>query len=354
MKARQWSLLGFGIAFITSGALAASGAVRNPPSTVKFQWGDFTLSPRIAAKVSSNQKLNYVLSIEGTGIPIFGPAMSTGWERGAKAGGANAQVIGPITTDIPTQISQITSLLQANQIDCLGFEAHSPGPYVGVINKAMSEGVPVFGINADSPNSHRISFFALNEEKAGELAGRLTGQIIKSRHLKITKAALESGAPEGPYAIKRMTGFMKGLHSVVPSITFANSITTAVKTLYDFPTVYSTTRAYITGHPDVQLIFHTDQGVETVGKVIKDLKLTGKVWAVGFNTSPTILDEIVHDQILVTIGQQWNKQAEAGANACTQFIHNGTVPPSFVPTTPIPVTGANAAALKKTVSVGGA
>jgi ribose transport system substrate-binding protein len=354
VNARRWSLFAFAIALFTSGALVASGAVTNPPSTVKFPWGSFTLSPRIAAKVSSNQKLNYVLSIEGTGIPIFGPAMSTGWKRGATAGGANAKVIGPITTDIPTQISQINSLLQANQIDCLGFEAHSPGPYVGVINKAMAQGVPVFGINADSPNSHRISFFALNEEKAGELAGRLTGQIIKSRHLNITKAALESGAPEGPYAINRMTGFMKGLHSVIPGISFANSITTAVKTLYDFPTVYSTTKAYITGHPDVQLIFHTDQGVETVGKVIKDLKLTGKVWSVGFNVSPTIIDEILHDQILVSIGQQWNKQAEDGANACTQFIRNGKVPPSVVATEPIPITKTNAPALKKTVSVGGA
>jgi ribose transport system substrate-binding protein len=354
MKAKRWSLPALAVALLTTGALAASGAVSTPPSTVKLSWGTFTLSPRIAAKVSSNQKLNYVLSIEGTGIPIFGPAMSTGWKRGATAGGASAKVIGPITTDIPTQISQINSLLQANQIDCLGFEAHSPGPYVGVINKAMSEGVPVFGINADSPNSHRIAFFALNEEKAGELAGRLTGQIIKSRHLKITKAALESGAPDGPYAINRMTGFMKGLHSVLPGITFANSITTAVKTLYDFPTVYSTTKAYITGHPDVQLIFHTDQGVETVGKVIKDLKLTGKVWSVGFNVSPTILDEIKNDQILVSIGQQWNKQAEAGANACTQFIRNGKVPASFVPMTPIPITSANASALAKTVNVGGA
>lgn len=33
-------------------------------------WGEFKLSPRIADKIRANQKMNIVVDIEGTGLPI--------------------------------------------------------------------------------------------------------------------------------------------------------------------------------------------------------------------------------------------------------------------------------------------
>src|SRR5712691_11026510 len=102
-------------------AVASAGSRAGPPG--------FTLSSSIKNKVTQKQTLNFVLSIEGTGIPIFGPAMSDGWKKGssevASQYGAkiHQQVIGPVNTDVPTQVSQINSMLKAGQIDCLAFEA---------------------------------------------------------------------------------------------------------------------------------------------------------------------------------------------------------------------------------------
>jgi ribose transport system substrate-binding protein len=323
-------------------AHGAQNAATGPSHVVHFSWGTFKLAPRISSKLKSGGTLNYVLSIEGTGIPIFGAAMKAGFDRGiakdSRRHPIHGSVIGPISTDVPTQVSQINSLLGANQIDCLTFEAHAPGPYVGVINKAMSQGVPVFGVNADSPQSHRIGFYALNEQAAGAVAGKITGLLIKQKHLKVSKAALLTGAPEGPYAQHREIGFMQGLRQEVPGVSFVNSVQTALGTTYAQATVYSTSRSFITGHSNVQLLFHTDQGVELVGKAIKDLHLTGKVWTSGFNLSPAIIDEINGGQILTSIGQGWNKQEEAGVHACTQFILNGTVPQSINYLQPVPVT----------------
>ena len=147
--------------------VAVAGTTAGPPTTVHLPSGAFTLNDSIRNKVSSKQSLNFVLSIEGTGIPIFGPAMADGWKKGVSEVQAqygakiHGQVIGPVNTDIPTQVSQINSLLKGGQIDCLAFEAHAPGPYVGVVNQAMKMGIPVFSVNADSPSSHRIAFYAL-------------------------------------------------------------------------------------------------------------------------------------------------------------------------------------------------
>ena len=139
-----------------------------------------------------------------------------------------------------------------------------------------------------------------------------------------------------------------------PGDQWENTPSNAPGTTFDQATVYNTSRSFLTGHPDVQLIFHTDQGVETVAKAIADLNLTGKVWTSGFNLSPAILDEVQKGQILVTVGQGFNKQAEAGVHACTQFLQQGKVPRGDVFLQPIPVTVANAAQMKRSVTQGGA
>jgi ABC-type sugar transport system substrate-binding protein len=345
-------------AVVTIDSTASARSDAGPPASVRFPWGTFKLSSKIQAKIAGKQSLNYVLSIEGTGIPIFGAAMKAGWDRGAKLDSKQipikSSVIGPVNTDVPTQVSQINSLLNSGQIDCLAFEAHEPGPYIDLVNKVVAAGIPVFAVNADSPDSHRFAIFHLDEMASGIEAGKVTGQIIKQKHLKVDTAALLTGSPEGPWAQARMKGFVKGLSSVIPGIKWENKPSNAPSTTFDPATVYSTSRSFLTGHPEVQLIFHTDQGVETVAKAINDLHLTGKVFASGFNLSPAILSEIQKKQILVTIGQGFNKQAEAGAHACTNFLLHGKVARGDVFLNPIPVTSANAAQMKRSVTQGGA
>src|SRR5437762_12097482 len=64
-------------------AVASAAREGGPPATVKLPSGNFTLSSSISSKVTQKKTLNFVLSIEGTGIPIFGPAMSDGWKKGS-------------------------------------------------------------------------------------------------------------------------------------------------------------------------------------------------------------------------------------------------------------------------------
>jgi ABC-type sugar transport system substrate-binding protein len=330
----------------TSGTAAKTGA----PYQVAFSSGAFTLNSKIANKIANKQALNFAISIEGTGIPIFGAAMSGGWQRGvdgvkSKYGASvNGQVIGPINTDVPAQVSQINSLLAAGQIDCLAFEAHEPGPYVDVINKAMKSGVPVFGVNADSPDSSRIAFYGPDELVGGTVAGTATGKWAKANNVTLTTAAVMTGSVEGPWAQNRMKGFITGIQTELPSLQFVNSPTQGIESQgFAQPTVYAKAKAYIAGHPNVQIIFHTDQGVEMVAKAINDLGLKGKVRTAGYNISPAIADYIKSGIIVVTMVQGFSRQAEAGAKACGDFLYGGKYSTGNVVISPDPVTPDNVA-----------
>ena len=321
-------------------AVASAGRTAGPPG--------FTLSGSIKSKVAKKQTLNFVLSIEGTGIPIFGPAMSDGWKKGSseveKQYGVKVheQVIGPVNTNMPQQVSQISSMLKAGQIDCLAFEAHAPGPYVGVVKQAMKQGVPVFSVNADSPNSGRIAFFGPDEFVGGQDAGKIVGQWAKQHHMALANAALMTGSVEGPWAQNRMKGFMSGIESVLPSVKFLNSPTKGISSQgFDQPTVYSSAKAYLQGHPQVKLVFHTDQGVEMVAKAINDLHLKGKVFTAGYNIDPPIASYVKSGTVVVTMVQGFARQAESGAKACGDLLLAGKYQTGHVIVSPTAVTSTN-------------
>lgn len=330
------------------------------PYVAKFSWGTFKLAPRVIAKVKAHQPLNFVYSISDAGQPVFSAAIQSGFEDGvaqaAKTFGypLKARMIGPVGGGNQKQISQIQTLLNSNQIDVLVFNAAQPGPFIDVLNQVMAAGVPVWGTGGDSPQSHRIGFFALDEEAAGRQAGQLAAQWVKDHALSVTKAAVFTGDPAGPWAQSRMTGFIAGVQSVLPSVQFVNGVSNPLNTGFDSPTVYSDAKSFILGHSDVQLIFHTDQGVQMVGKAIADTARTGKTWAVGFNLSPEILNYMKSSQILVTEGQNWHGQAATAATAAAQFLFKGQVVQGFHAATPYPVTPATLTDAFKTLNSSGA
>jgi ABC-type sugar transport system substrate-binding protein len=330
------------------------------PYSVTLDKSTFKLADRIIKKVENGEKLNFVYSISDAGQPVFSDAIKSGFESGVAAAAKDvdypieSRMIGPVGGGNEKQVAEIRSLLNANQIDALVFNAAQPGPFVDVINQAMAAGVPVWGTGGDSPESNRIGFFALDEEAAGKLAGESAGKWAKTAKVDVKKAALFTGDPAGPWAQSRMQGFVEGLTAEFPDVTFVNSAKNPYNTSFDFPKVYADAKAFIAGNPDVQILFHTDQGVQMLGKAIADSKRTGKTWAAGFNLSDQILDYITSDDIVTTVGQNWNGQASAAAKAAADFIFKGEVVKGVNAATPFVVTKDNVAEAKTKLKSGGA
>ena len=349
-----------------NGAVAGSGSGTLPddtsgaPYSVELDKTTFKLSDRIVQKVKDGEPLNFVYSISDAGQPVFSDAIKSGFEDGvAKAAKEvdypiNSRLIGPVGGGNEKQVAEIRSLLNANQIDALVFNAAQPGPFVDVINEAMDAGVPVWGTGGDSPESKRVGFFALDEQAAGGLAAKAVADWAESEGVDVKKAALFTGDPAGPWAQARMRGFLEGLTEAFPDVEFVNSVEDPYNTSFDFPKVYSTAKAFMSGNPDVQVLFHTDQGVEMLGKAIVDSNQTGKVFAAGFNLSPQILDYVDADAIVTTVGQNWHGQASSAAEAAAAFIFNGDVIKGVNAAEPFVVTKENVDEARDRLKNGGA
>jgi ribose transport system substrate-binding protein len=339
-KRRAFGLLAAALFVVSAcstsgGTTAPSGAasgISDKAAQHTFSWGDFKLAQRIIDKAKSGTALSIVTNDQGTAIPVFGAEQKIGTDRGCKNNQAKLKIecrlTGPATTDQTAQLAELETLLASNQVDCLGIQSITPDAYVDIINKYIDAGIPVFTQNTDVPNSKRFAFFALDERSSGTTNGKATAEIVKAKGYAIDTIAMGSGGPEAPWAQNRMGGFAEGYKSVFPDAKFAQDEKSGIPTGADYTTqeVIDSVGPYLQGNPKVNLFFHTDQGVEGVGTVIKDKGLSGKVWASGFNVSLPLLDLIDSGDILVTINQGFDNQAEAAVNACVDYFVNGAVP----------------------------
>jgi len=329
-------VLAVGVAACGSTASPGGGggtsAIADAAKTHTFPWGTFKLAQRIIDKAASGQALNVVINNQGVAIPVFGAEQKIGTDRGCAANQAKLKIAcrltGPASTDATAQLAELETLLSSGQVDCLGIESPTPDAFVDIINKYVAAGVPVYTQNTDVPNSNRFAFFALNERASGNADGVATANLVKAKGYTIDTIGMGSGGPEAPWAQDRMGGFEAGYKTVFPDAKFAQEEKTGLPTGKDYTTeeVVSSVGPYLTGNPNVNLFFHTDQGVEGVGLVIKDKNLSGKVWTSGFNVTLQILDLMDAGIILVTINQGFDNQAEAAVNACVNYLTKGDTP----------------------------
>lgn len=318
---------------LISGPVHAQGGVNEGAKTHEFPWGTFNLSQRVIDKAAAGEPLNIVVSTIGMAIPVYGVEQQIGVDRGCEANGGRGlaiqcRLVGPASTDATAQLAELQTLLTSDQIDCLGFSSPAPDSFVDIANQYVDAGIPVFTQNTDVPNSKRFAFFALNERDAGAVNGRVTAEIVQAKGLPIGGIGMGSGGPEQQWAQDRMGGFQAGYTEAIPAADFRVDEKTGLPTGqgYTIPEVIASVGPYMTANSDVNLFFHTDQGVEGVGTVIRDQGLAGKAWTSGFNVSQGILDMIDQDIVLVTINQGFDNQAEAAVRACVDYLADNSVP----------------------------
>ena len=311
-----------------------AGGVDPPDAarTHQFPWGTFKLAPRIVDSMKAGEPVKIVVDVMATAIPRMGTEMRAGMERGCSNPDNGIQtscsLTGPVNTDANKQLSQLETMLHANAVDCLVLQSPLPGQFVRVIDEFVNAGIPVFTFNIDVDKSRRFAFTALDEEQAGAVNGEATAKLVKEKNLKIDTVAMGSSAPDEAWARSRMVGFAAGYKKVIPDAKFFNDADHAVPTgnTYSVKEALTTVTPFLTAHPEVNLFFHTDQGIEGVGDVIQNLKLQGKVYASGFNVSSAILDAIKKGVTLVTIDQNYAAQTNAGTQQCVRFLTQGEAP----------------------------
>ena len=313
---------------------AQGGGVNEAAMTHAFDWGTFKLAPADHREGSRRRALNIVVSTIGKAIPVFGVEQQIGVDRGCEANGDRGIAI-ECSPDRPTIDGHHRPARRAGDAAdqrpgrLPGLSRRLPRMrIVDIVNQYVDAGIPVFTQNTDVPSSKRFAFFALNERDAGNVNGEVTAELVDSMGLTVAGMAMGSGDPAEQWAQDRMGGFEEGFREKFPDAVFQQEETTGLPTGINYTTqeVIDSVGPFLTSNPDVNLFFHTDQGVEGVGIVIRDNNLTGKDWTIGFNVSLPILDMIDGGHILVTINQGFDNQAEAAVRACVDYLADGTVP----------------------------
>ena len=318
-----------------------------PSVIAELPWGNFTLAPRISAKLAGGERLNFVLSIGATGRLSTGEVLSDGWSRaGADIGSehgadVNARVIGPNRPDAAAQIATIDELVGSGDIDCLAVEASDSGAFVGIIDKAVDAGIPVFGVGGDSPDSKRFAFYGFDDFEAGRLAGATVGRWSVDSRILMRKAGVLTGDAQDPRSQARMEGFVEGLRSVHSAMEFVNGPDTAESQGFDPESVYTASEAWILGHPDVDIVFHTDEGLEMAARAVASHLLYGDVYAAGFHMSEQVADYIREGVVVAALPAGLWQQAHRAGLACGRFLLEGAHDTGFMAMDPLVATRDN-------------
>ena len=301
------------------------------PGSVTMPWGEFKLASRIADKIAKHEKINYVFSYQGSGIPLFSPQYAAGFKYGCQAGNAiypmECTSIAPVQTNPNEQVSQIEAKLAAGQIDCISIEPTTSDATTAIVNKLMAQGIPAFTVGVTS-RGHEFTNFTQLPPKEGATAAEvvLKWMADTGNHPKVF--AVSGGDPAEFWAQGRMKGFREAIQKAIPDAVFVNTEATGLNTSYEPGKSFDTYKAFLSAHPDVQFVENVDIGAEHADRAIRELNRVGKTWTIGWNVSKGQLDAIDAGIQVALLDQRWPDQAAFGGPACAQFLGNGVVLPN--------------------------
>lgn len=324
----------------TQAQSASSTQGKGSPYVTHFSYGTFHLASSVAAKIKSHQPITIDISYQGLSIPGAPQLLKAGmleaatWVKSHYGRQINVNLVGPPQDDTPQQISQVQSLTSAGQVDCLGIEPVDPGAFQGVINNVMTQGVPVFTVNTDSPNSHRIAYIGADDTNpsspdwTGRIAGNFTVNWAKQNHVHLTSAVLTTGEPGAAWAVGRMQGWAEAVNAAFPGIKMMNTPTTALGIGFTAGPATNAIEAYMNGNPGVQMYYNTDFGAGYIANIIGQRGLKGKVYTVGFNMNAIIMKALQNGTMVGTIDQRFDLQGAGLVKACAAFLFKGQKPAS--------------------------
>jgi hypothetical protein len=328
---------------------ASSGAETGWPYSGSLKDGStFTLKPEIAAKVRAKQAVNYVMSNASATTDLFSAQITAGYESTLTAAQAiyplNPKKIDPQTAyDANQQISQIEALFNSNQVDCLSIMVNGADTFTAVTKKLMAAGVPVFTVGAPT-NGNELQQFTQIPEKEGAQTAQVVLDYMKAHSLDFKTFAVSGGNPAATWAQGRMISFKQAILAAIPGATFAADETSALNTTFEVPKMYDAYKAFIVGHPDIDVILSADQGAGQAARAIKDSSMTGKAFSVGWNVTADQLDAIDGDLQIAAMDQKWPDQGGFGGPACATLFAKGEILPNTQVL--VPVTKDNSAAAR--------
>ena len=134
---------------------------------------------------------------------------------------------------------------------------------------------------------------------------------------------------------------MEGFETEMFGVEFVNDPQSALALGFEPVRARELARAWISAHPDVDIVVHADAGLEAVAEALAVDALYGDVFAVGFEMTAALGDYIRDGLVGATFVRDRAGEAAAAAGACGDFLLAGVHETGPVLVAPAAVTAAN-------------
>jgi ribose transport system substrate-binding protein len=190
-----------------------------------------------------------------------------------------------------------------------------------VVREAAHERIPVVIIDSALNDTTPKSFVATDNHEGGAIAARRLAELVGSGgKVLVMRYAVGSASTE-----QREQGFLTALAKEHATIQVVSSDQYAGATVAE---AYKTAENLLVRFPDVQGVFCPNEST-TVGmlRALQDGRRAGRVFFVGFDTSPALVEALRAGELHGLVLQDPFKMGEIGVRTIVDVLRGKEVPP---------------------------
>ena len=262
---------------------------------------------------------------------LFWQSVHAGAVKAAREAEVEIVWNGPVTeTDYSAQ-QRIVETFITQHVDAIVLAPIDKTAMVGVVDRASAAGIPVviFDSGVDTPNF--VSQVATDNYAAGKMGAERMGKILGGKG-NVAMVAVQPGAAS---TMLREQGFEDAIKQNFPGIRIVDKRFG----MADFAKSLGVAENMLTAYPDLDAFFASNES-STVGatQALKGRK--SKVKLVGFDWSPTLLEDLEKGAIDSLIAQDPFRMGYESVQAAVKKLAGGT-PEKINNLAPLVVTAEN-------------
>ena len=250
---------------------------------------------------------------------IFWQTVHAGARAAGNEHGVEIQWNGPATeTEYSKQIEIVESFI-ARRVDGIVLAPTERVALVSVIDRAQREGIPVTIFDSGADTENYVSFVATDNYAGGQMAARRLGELLGGQG----QVAIIAVVPGSASTVDRERGFQETIQQDFPGITIA----ALQYGMSDRARSLAVSEDILTAHPGLAGIFASNES-SAVGaaQAIKSRNLSGKVKLVGFDSSPSLVNDLKSGTIDSLVVQNPYRMGYEAVKSIVDYLQQRTPP----------------------------
>ncbi len=231
--------------------------------------------------------------------------------------GVDAQIITNPNFDKKAELDAIDTLLDSG-CQALAIIPTTDSEIVERVNQVVADGIPVITFNCDIPDSNRMCYVGMDNDKGGKTAAALMGYMLPNggKVLPIT-AHLTNNAHH-----LRITSFSDVIQTDFPNLELL-----PLQGCFDSDTfAYEITKYSLQQHPDLQGIYAACHGAHGIVRAVNEAGLTGKVRIISFDLNDYNVADLRRGHTTLILDQHPELQGYRALRILYDYVAKGIAP----------------------------